>query len=177
MESMIVQREAERDWLGALLLVNRSDRPDWFFNHLHHRRSFTREEAQSLLLDVWSDAEYPSDWRREFEYAFRLLGYCTDSSSPLPQGDVEIYRGQGRYETLGLSWTLEYERALWFAKRKTSSGNRAVVSGVIAHEHVYAYVTGRGEAEVVVNPRRVRKKRWESVAVLIEGDPMKDRVF
>jgi hypothetical protein len=149
---------AQRDLLGAMLTVSRVDRPSWLF-FLAESFALSDDEVRKLAVHVWSDTEFPFQDRTRWMAFFRECGFCTDSTEPLASGELVIYRGQSRINPLGMSWTLDRARAEWFAKR-FSLTDHAVVRGVIDREHVFAYITGRSEEEVVVPPRRVRKRKW-----------------
>lgn len=66
----------------------------------------------------------------------------------LPE-QITVYRGvsEGR-KKLGLSWTTDYSKALWFANR---FGNGYLLSANINKKHALAYLLSRGEKEVVVD--------------------------
>jgi hypothetical protein len=61
---------------------------------------------------------------------------------------------------LGVSWSLDVERALFFSKR---SGGGPVYAAEVDSEDVLAYFTTRNEAEVIVDPGTLRKVRRECV--------------
>ena len=66
--------------------------------------------------------------------------------------EIEIYRGVGsKGKVRGMSWTVSRDVAEWFANRYNQNGN--VYSAKIKKEHVLAYFVGRGEQEVIVEPR------------------------
>jgi hypothetical protein len=69
--------------------------------------------------------------------------------------ELVIYRGyrHSSYKA-GLSWTLSLEKAAWFANR-WNQGNPMVVTGRCRKEDVIAYLNGRNEQEIVIDPRKV----------------------
>lgn len=69
----------------------------------------------------------------------------------LPQR-FEVYRGQDRYNAVGLSWTLSREVAQGFAigHRGILNPNPVILKRTIAHSDVAFYLAERGEAEVVL---------------------------
>ena len=70
---------------------------------------------------------------------------------------LTVYRGVTSYNekrVKGLSWTLDEEKAKWFAERFGENGK--VYSAEIDKKDVYAYFGSRGESEVVVDPKGLR---------------------
>lgn len=67
---------------------------------------------------------------------------------------VTVYRGQshqGRYYN-ALSWTLDGEKAMWFANRFHSETNQGTTyKAVIDKKYIYAYLDERGESEVILD--------------------------
>lgn len=54
-----------------------------------------------------------------------------------------------------LSWTLDSEKAEWFAHRFDEDG--AVYEAKIDKAHVYAFFSSRNESEVIVDPAFLRE--------------------
>ena len=52
---------------------------------------------------------------------------------------------------LALSWTLDRDKAQWFAHRFGENGT--VYEAQITKQHIYAFLNSRGESEVIVDPR------------------------
>lgn len=82
----------------------------------------------------------------------------------LPKGEITIWRGvndpdDGR----GISWTRDKDKAAWFAKRFARLNGKdktpAVFEATVFPENVLACFDGRGEQEVVVDPRGLRNLR------------------
>lgn len=84
------------------------------------------EDVARLFADVWVDTESAFEWRYEILSLLRWVGPVFDSAQRL-SGEVTIYRGvSGGRDPLGVSWTLDLERARWFAQRfGTCTGPRA----------------------------------------------------
>ena len=71
---------------------------------------------------------------------------------------VTIYRGVTPYNQKNikaLSWTLDRDKAEWFAHRFGEDGT--VYEAQIDKEHILALFTGRNEAEVIVDPRQLKE--------------------
>lgn len=75
--------------------------------------------------------------------------------------EFPVYRGfQGR-GAIGISWTTDREKAIWFANRFAMLdhlGEPKLLSGVARKENVLAHFLGRGESEIVIDPAKVNKK-------------------
>jgi hypothetical protein len=101
-----------------------------------------------------TDPENLEVWRR----LYRLNGshYIRDGR-PLPAGQyVTVYRGGAPLEP-GIAWSTDPKIARKFANgaglRVRTHGE--VIRGEVHRKHVLAYITGRGEAEVIVDPKYV----------------------
>lgn len=70
---------------------------------------------------------------------------------------VTVHRGHGLRNDNGLSWTLDRDKAAWFATRWKQRG--WVTSGQVSRSNIIARFDGRGEQEVVCFPRSVSKKQ------------------
>lgn len=72
----------------------------------------------------------------------------------MPDENLTVYRGVTSFNAdniKALSWTLDPDKAFWFAHRFGENGT--VYEAQISKEHVYAYFGGRGESEVIVDPK------------------------
>ena len=70
---------------------------------------------------------------------------------------VTIYRGVTSYNNKKLkvlSWTVDPEVAKWFADRYQQHGQ--VYAATISKKHILAYFGGRHEAEVIVDPSKLK---------------------
>jgi len=54
----------------------------------------------------------------------------------------------------GFSWTLDEEKARWFAAR-SSMETPLLARGTVSRRDVFAYLSGRGEQEIVCLPENV----------------------
>lgn len=99
--------------------------------------------SKRKLLSMFQTAE-PTALMDDEEYlAFKAL-----------PDTVTVYRGVTSYNAwniLALSWTLDREKAQWFAHRYGEDG--AVYEAQIDKEHIYALFNGRDESEVIVDPK------------------------
>ena len=78
---------------------------------------------------------------------------------------VTVYRGVNAYsEPSGLSWTLDRERAEWFARRFPERPDYPglvfsyVITGRVLRGRIIALFNARQESEVVVFPRYVYRR-------------------
>ena len=73
---------------------------------------------------------------------------------------VPIYRGfQHAKSTRGMAWTLDRDKAIWFARRYASvrTPPPRVASAMVARGKILAHFTGRNEKEIVVMPRDLKQ--------------------
>ena len=123
--------------------------------HLSHK------DFSEALADVWTLVEFPNIdvnvSKREFMQFFRRAHkeWVMDEDEykfykELPE-EITVYRGTGKgaRHLLGLSWTLDYDKAKWFATRWNKKG--VVYKGKIRKKDVLAYFSRRSESEVVID--------------------------
>lgn len=139
-------------------------RMDWAVNQLNNRKVSAGTFYVHLpMLWVMSDPDdtdprFLKVWKTARARNRRVNSYVTDNSQyRLPQGDLlDIYRGQmnddGKY---GISWTLDYRVALKFAK---GAWYRCPMPGIVyvsqvRRKNVLAYLNGRNEQEVIIDPK------------------------
>lgn len=124
------------------------------------------EDLRRHILHVWEMAELPSRlghgiWLEMFS----ACGFVEDEPGMLAAlpNPLTVYRGCARSRQRGFSWTLNRKQAQWFAQRSELFGfPSAVFEITLPHDRILGLnvgVEGRGEAEVIVNPRRLRG-RW-----------------
>lgn len=128
------------------------------------------DEYFPLLGQVWIDSENIhqmfDEWcqllQDNYEGA-RYMGSEDDIAvlDSLPD-EVTIYRGfTHNGGEKGLSWTLDRKMALFFARRFGASSR--IATGRIAKDKILAYLSGRGEAEIIAFYSDVQDVRIEGV--------------
>lgn len=125
----------------------------------------TPEWVYARLADEWSGSD-PDDtdprfllhWRRAWEANGRQP--LTDEGKALPAQDVlTIYRGQDVGDVSGIAWSLDRQVAERFAKGaalRQAHRPGIVIKRMVWREQVLGYMTGRKEAEVIVDPVDLR---------------------
>lgn len=134
-----------------------------FFKFTHHYVS--PDDYSSFLSSMWTTVEFPNVddniTAAEFVKLFRRAerGVLMDEDEmnqylALPK-EITVYRGiRGRGSLEALSWTLDVEKAEWFAKRWNKGGK--VYSATVEKKDVLAVFTSRGESEIVVDYTRLK---------------------
>jgi hypothetical protein len=123
----------------------------------------TSFEYNKILRDSWTRTEFPN--HNNLKQLVCLFQKSKPKSlmtaeerlflSKLP-AELIIYRGlQKEAKKRGLSWTLNKEKGIWFAKRFNNHGK--LLRAKIKKEFVFAYFNNRAEDEVVVNPFKLRE--------------------
>jgi hypothetical protein len=127
------------------------------------KRNLTQDQFLSLFPGLWRDAD-PDDSREYalpiWEELYRRNGnkIITDEKPLRPGKRLTVYRGQLDFIP-GVAWSLSKKTAEKFAltggMRMFVPGGR-VIKGRVARENILAYITGRGEREVIVDPFKVK---------------------
>jgi hypothetical protein len=127
----------------------------------------TDQWVLSNLPDLWRGSD-PDDTDERWPYLWRLAyrangrHYVRDGR-PLPRGKLlRVYRGQREGDPFGIAWTTDPKVAGKFARslggRDPGDHGGVTYTGLVPREAVLAYITRRGESEVVVDPEHVRTK-------------------
>lgn len=137
----------------------------------------THREFWETAGHVWIDAENLWQYRDHWNWIFRLnkpereFFMDEDERKALAKMPdlIEVHRGVSvpRVNHLGsgMSWTLDEDRAKWFAKRwpHQDGHHRRIIHGHVAKENVIAYLSGRNEEEIVCLSRHVKQRHHERV--------------
>ena len=123
----------------------------------------SEKDFAEMLCSAWITSENSnsdvnvsqSELLRMFRSADKSLLMTAEERKRLDELDdpVTVYRGVTPYNAKSvkaMSWTLDYEKALWFAKRFDSDGT--VYTAEIEKSHILALFDGRDESEIVVEP-------------------------
>jgi hypothetical protein len=117
-------------------------------------------KALDLLPEWWPSSD-PDDtdprlislWESAFA---RNGGLVTDEGHDLPRKAwLTIWRGQRTTDPLGCAWSLDRAIAERFANGasfRTAIANPQVIEAKVPRGIILAYLTGRGEEEVIINP-------------------------
>lgn len=141
------------------------------FEAIHGMRSEgcfkdNEEEFWECLAEVWIDSENIYQHHREWcelldeaaQHNFMMEAMMNQDEWELlmllsgEDKNLEVYRGavEGENER-GLSWTMDRERAGWFAER-FGKGGKVWKTTVSPRTDIVAIFTGRNEDEVVLRP-------------------------
>ena len=128
----------------------------------------SEQDFGQLLSSAWISNESPNSdpniSKHRFVRMFKSVApeYLMDAEElqQLQELDetVTIYRGVTPYNQKNikaLSWTLDRDKAEWFAHRFGEDGT--VYEAQIDKEHILALFTGRNEAEIIVDPRQLKE--------------------
>ena len=124
----------------------------------------SKEEFSKLLADAWVRSENPNDDPNFTKRDLIAMFKRADKQALMTEEDynrwqdlekrITVYRGvtpHNEKNLRALSWTLDAEKAEWFAMRFGENGK--VYQAEIDKKDVYAYFGGRGESEVIVEPK------------------------
>lgn len=119
-------------------------------------------DMSNLLAHAWVTSENPNGdvnvslrtivkWFKECDKSVLMDKQEYSVYKELPEKLV-IYRGVAvNRNPYGLSWTIDYDKAEWFAHRFDTDEKGYILKTTISKENVLAYFDSRGESEIVVN--------------------------
>jgi hypothetical protein len=143
----------------AYALVGSYARWGWVITMLSQER-ITWDWFVENICDLWRGSD-PDDTNATYLALWQKVrdlkgGYVRDGR-PLPKGKLlRVYRGiTSEAGAKGFAWTTDPKIAQKFAsgageRREVKGG--AVIAGFVARHNVLAYITERGESEVIVDP-------------------------
>ena len=151
----------------------------WVINNFYNIEDV--EDRHVLLEHGWTLSESPIHSNLNYE----VMSLITDSNeyhhmmneeekktlNELPKV-VKVYRGilvpedkepiiesncDNDYISIGISWTINKDKGLWFGKRGTDLGiyknhTPYLLESTIKKRYIYCYLNGRKEDEVIVDP-------------------------
>lgn len=97
-----------------------------------------------------------------------LVGLDEDEQDRLAKmaDKITVYRGSVDFNQEGYSWTTDRDKAKWFAGRSFGSTARVLLRGTVNKSDILAFLAGRGESEIVINPEHVIDieidEQWEA---------------
>ena len=158
-----------KDWTQWFMLHERPYRLDAFMSICSQLQ---KKEYWEHLSWVWIDTEFPTVnkdiWLQLFTRKTpnkrkMMSGKERRILHDLPDEDIDVYRGYSDDEHAdGLSWTLSYEKASWFAKKWVSE-NALVAEGVCKKKDILAFFDKHGEQEIIIDPNNVTVRRAQGV--------------
>lgn len=130
----------------------------------------SKQDMSEMLADAWVSSENPNQdtncslalLTRWFKKANKKA-LMTEEDYAVYDGlkpEFKVYRGVavGR-NPHGLSWTMNYEKAEWFANRFNTPDKKGYVQEVtITKAEALAYFNTRDEQEVVVDTAKIKSK-------------------
>ena len=155
----VARAKANRDWSLFVSLHAKPYRLDALVVATKHGLKDKPSEYWDLLGRVWIGTEnarqHPIKWRRLWSETVEGRRACMSEEDArifdsLPE-QTEVWRGTSHKRGVaGLAWTLDREKAIWFAQRFcTESRVPLLVAGMVEKRNVLAYFDKRGEHEIV----------------------------
>lgn len=153
------------DWRSYVFVHHRPYRVEAL---LHVIRRVGASRIWPLVGDVWTDSESnmasADEWADIWSHAYdhkqggfrkcfkRVMGAADRRAYEALPEVVTCYRGcRAEHHVYGYSWTLDREKAVWFARRHSRSGSGIVAKVEVHKSVVLAYFGSRKEAEVVLD--------------------------
>ena len=170
---------SEEKWARFVFLHERPYRLDALVSIIRDYGETRQDVILPLLADVWTDSEniyqnfktWTELWRGKWssqplDRTFVLSEADNAAFKALPDR-LTIYRGwvkhKGSIGSHGLSWTLNRDKAVWFAKRFQSDKPAFLSTMEIDKQNILAYFTQRNEDEVVVLRKHILEVKSEQI--------------
>jgi hypothetical protein len=162
---------AEGRWHTYVMIHERPHRLD-ALRRIARDERMTDAAYWSLVSEVWIDSE--NIWQNLDEWHDVLEADRLDREAMMDADEraalasmpdvVTIYRGctSGLNEE-GFSWSEDFARAEWFAKRHDHGDEQVVIEATCPRDAIIAVFHGRGENEVIVDPESVAFVKYREV--------------
>ena len=124
----------------------------------------SKADFSKILADAWIRSENPNDDTNVSKSKLISMFKRADPHELMLESELQqyeeldevvtVYRGVTSHNAKNikaLSWTLDREKAEWFANRFNEDGT--VYEAEIEKTHIFALFNGRNESEVVVDPK------------------------
>lgn len=171
----IMESEAELEKARKQWKININNAKDVFQVYAFMRKSYrltflrhiemylSEKDFSELLADAWVSSENPNQdvnvniatltkWFKRANKRLLMVEEDYEVYNNL-EPEIKVYRGVavGR-NPKGLSWTMNYDKAAWFANRFNTSDKKGYIQeATIKKENVLAYFNTRDEEEIVAN--------------------------
>lgn len=153
-------------WDSILLMIRKPYRLAYF---KYVNTFLSSKDFAEMLITCWLEADFVSNdvnvskeevisWFMKADKKYLMNNDEQQILKEMPD-HVKIYRGVGeaKYKN-GFSWTLNLEIAKFFAKRFAGAGKKTYIyECIIDKGEILCYTDARGEAEVIVNPKNLKK--------------------
>jgi len=165
----IEQAFREEDWYRVVHMHERPYRLDAFLTIPAARLS--DEDYWELLSEIWTDSENISEnlatWKQLLNSdrpgRQRLMSQTERNTLRCLAETVTVFRGYSHPDAAdGMSWTVDEDRARWFATRFEPE-QAWVASAQVSRDAVIAYLDRRGEQEILLNPEDLTARRDDQI--------------
>lgn len=169
----------EGDYEGMVMWIERPWRLKWVYeNRELIKKNAGLEAFYAIVSETYSDTENACQLKDEalelFYYGNQpLLMMDSDEKAGFGQlpNELKIYRGvclnkmDNKHDFLGCSWTMDYEKAKWFAERRGFKNNQypLVYSLTVNKEDVLSYFTRRDEDEILIDHTKIDTDKLEFI--------------
>ena len=158
-----------KDFESILFKINKKYRLLFFYLSFDY---LSKEKFNTYLKEVWTSSESPnkdinvnvSEVLKLFNKADKSLLMNEDELDIYNKLDneVKVYRGtKNKDDFKAMSWTLDYDKAEWFANRFGTDGY--ILEATINKNDIVAFFDVRGESEVVVDYNKLKNITYELV--------------
>ena len=169
-QDQLAKIDDAKNLFQCIHIINKGNRCD-YLNFLHKYEVITDQECADMVYSIWTMQErfYECGMAKTKLIRFMKIAdkeiSLPDSIEQLSDDDmVTIYRGVRVNNYKGLSWTIDKQRAEWFAKRFGINGEKGYVfTGLINKKDIIAFFDSRNEEEVVCDYRKIKDIQCEEI--------------
>jgi hypothetical protein len=161
-KTRIKEARAAKNWILYIMLHERPHRINALmeiYTEIENNQQYW-ELVRDVLMDsenLWQHKSHIRLLLSMKEGRHHLMTYEEQDFLSKLDDNITIYRGCTPRNRGGTSWTLDKEKAEWFAKR-FSTEKPTLLIGECKKKDVIAYFEGRNEKEIIIFPEKVKVK-------------------
>lgn len=175
-KATLLAAKRERDWHSYVFLHERPYRCE-ALHYLNNSENLKVTEFWPLVRVTWMDSENIRQWHDEWvelwtesrRYSTSVMQRSDQKRFRALSENITVWRGVNHPDGAnGLSWTVDRDKAVWFARRFKSGKKNAgphLAKGIVSKKVVLAYFNGRNESEIVVLPENVKHFSMEHIPI------------
>ncbi len=159
---ILAKLEATDDPFDAIMVLNKLSHVHFLQNNIELFKEAGSFEKTVLLLYYRKNTPFIST--DDLPTWIDFFNLCdpeklSEIGSPLPKGQITVYRGSVTGKSTGLSWTTSKEKTAWFLERwkNKDEGGGTVFALEVSEDDTLIYIVDEEKQEIILKPEMLTK--------------------